>query len=106
MTLHKQLEQKRSYVSCDEQYHVFHDNFSVLVVLIEYVCRSDRVCINFSWSVRVFIFISNTSKDFGHEWSEKWNSRTLLCVENLHQILVQSILVYLQGSQGSRGWTG
>ena len=37
MTLHKQLEQKRSYVSCDEQYHVFHDNFSVLVVLIEYV---------------------------------------------------------------------
>jgi len=37
MTLHKQLKQKRSYVCCDEQYHVFHDNFSVLVVLIEYV---------------------------------------------------------------------
>jgi hypothetical protein len=60
--------------------------------------------INLSWLTRAFIFITGTAGDFGEDWPEKWNSRVLLCVENLPQLVVQAILLYLQGSQGFTGW--
>jgi hypothetical protein len=72
--------------------------------MITSLVLSSSSSIKLSWSARAFIFISGTAEDFGHEWPEKWNSRTLLCVESLPQITVQSILVYLQGSQGFTGW--
>jgi len=60
--------------------------------------------INLSWPTRAFIFITGTAGDFGKDWPEKWNSRVLLCVENLPQLAVQAILLYLQRSQGFTGW--
>jgi len=60
--------------------------------------------INLPWTTRAFIFLSGTAEDFGQDWPEKWNSRVLLCVENLPQLAVQAILLYLQGSQGFTGW--
>ncbi len=77
---------------------------SILCSTITSLVLSSSSSIKLSWSARAFIFISGTAEDFGHERPEKWNSRTLLCVESLPQILVQSILVYLQGSQGFTGW--
>ena len=35
---------------------------------------------------------------------ELWNSGVLFCVENVPQLVVQSILLYLQGSVGFDGW--
>ena len=49
-------------------------------------------------------FLSGTAEDFGQDWHEKWNSRVLLCVENLPQLAVPSFLLYLQGAQGVTGW--
>ena len=60
--------------------------------------------IKLSWPTRAFIFITGTAGDFGEDWPEKWNSRVLLCVENLPQLVVEAILLYLQGSQGFTGW--
>jgi hypothetical protein len=60
--------------------------------------------IKLSWPTRAFIFITGTAGDFGKDRPEKWNSRVLLCVENLPQLAVQAILLYLQGSQGFTGW--
>ena len=62
--------------------------------------------INLPWTTRAFIFLSGTAEDFGQDWPEKWNSIVWLCVENLPQLAVQSILLYLQGAQGSRGGIG
>jgi hypothetical protein len=50
------------------------------------------------------MFLAGSAGDFGQDWPEKWNSRVLLCVENLPQLVVQAILLYLQGSQGFTGW--
>jgi len=55
-------------------------------------------------STRAFMFLAGSAGDFGQDWPEKWNSRVLLCVENLPQLVVQAILLYLQGSQGFTGW--
>jgi hypothetical protein len=74
--------------------------------------------IKLSWPTRFFIFISGTVEDFGQDWSDKRNSRIVLCVENIPQLAVQSILLYLhsaparrwlprrtdKGSQGFTGW--
>jgi hypothetical protein len=74
--------------------------------------------IKLSWPIRFFIFISGTSEDFGQNWPDKRNSRILLCVQNIPQLAVQSILLYLhsaparrwlprraeKGSQGFTGW--
>jgi len=60
--------------------------------------------INLPWTTRAFIFLSGTAQDFGQDWPEKWNSIVLLCIENLPQLAVQAILLYLQGSQGFTGW--
>jgi len=73
---------------------------SILCSMITSVVLSIFSTIEFSWPTRAFIFISSTEEDFGHEWPEKWNFRTLVFVENFPQLLVQAILVYLQGSQG------
>jgi hypothetical protein len=67
------------------QYPVLHDNLS---------CGSSPQS-NFPERTRDFLFISSTSQDFGQE---KWNFRTLALVENFPQLVVQAILVYLQGS--------
>jgi hypothetical protein len=77
---------------------------SILCSMITSLVLSFFSSITLSWSARAFIFISGTAEDFEQECPEKWNSRTLLCVESLPQILVQSMLVYLQGSQGFTGW--
>ncbi len=74
--------------------------------------------IKLSWPIRFFIFISGTVEDFGQDWSDKRNSRIVLCVENIPQLAVQSLLLYLhsaparrwlprraeKGSQGFTGW--
>jgi hypothetical protein len=60
--------------------------------------------IKLSWSTRAFVFISGSAETFGQDWPEKWNSRVLLCFENLPQLVVQAILLYLQGSQGFTEW--
>jgi hypothetical protein len=60
--------------------------------------------INLPWTTRVFILFSGTAKVFVQDWPEKWNSRVLLCAENLPQLAVQAILLYLQGAQGFTGW--
>ena len=73
---------------------------SVAASLVLSFCSS----IDLSWPARAFIFITGTAGDFGKDWPEKWNSRVLLCVENLPQLVVQAILLYLQGSQGFTGW--
>jgi hypothetical protein len=73
---------------------------SVAASLVLSFCSS----IDLSWPTRAFIFITGTAGDFGKDWPEKWNSRVLLCVENLPQLVVQAILLYLQGSQGFTGW--
>ena len=73
---------------------------SVAASLVLSFCSS----IDLSWPTRAFIFITGTAGDFGKDWPEKWNSRVLLCVENLPQLAVQAILLYLQGSQGFTGW--
>ena len=72
---------------------------SVAASLVLSFCSS----IDLSWPTRAFIFITGTAGDFGKDWPEKWNSRVLLCVENLPQLAVQAILLYLQGSQGFTG---
>ena len=73
---------------------------SVAASLVLSFCSS----IDLSWPTRAFIFITGTAGDFGKDWPEKWNSRVLLCVENLPQLAVQAILLYLQRSQGFTGW--
>ena len=60
--------------------------------------------IKLPWPTRFFIFISGTAEEFDKDWPEKRNSRIILCVENIPQLVVQAILVYLQGSQGFTGW--
>ena len=65
---------------------------------------SFKSSINLPWTTRAFVFLSGTAEDFGQDRPEKWNSRVLLCVENLPQLAVQSILLYLQGAQGFSGW--
>jgi hypothetical protein len=55
-------------------------------------------------TARAFIFLSGTAEDFGQDWPEQWNSRVLLFVENLPQLAVQAILLYLQRAQGFTGW--
>ena len=74
--------------------------------------------IKLSWPIRLFIFISGTAEDFGQDWPDKRNSRIVLCVENIPQLAVQSLLLYLhsaparrwlprraeKGSQGFTGW--
>ena len=74
--------------------------------------------IKLSWPTRFFIFISGTVEDFGQDWSDKRNSRIVFCVENIPQLAVQSLLLYLhsaparrwlprrtdKGSQGFTGW--
>jgi hypothetical protein len=77
---------------------------SILCSMITSLVLSLFSTIELSWPTRAFLFISSTAEDFGHEWPEKWNFRTLVLVENFPQLLVQVILVYLQGSQGFTGW--
>jgi len=60
--------------------------------------------LNVVLTTQSFVFLSGTAEDFGQDRPEKWNSRVLLCVENLPQLAVQSILLYLQGAQGFSGW--
>ena len=70
---------------------------SVTASLVLSFCSSIKVqSVKLSWQTRTFIFITGEP--------EKWNSRVLLCVENLPQLVVQAILLYLQGSQGFTGW--
>jgi hypothetical protein len=92
-------------IPIENPFHLFWVSVvSILCSMITSLVLSFFSSIELSWSARAFIFISGTAEDFGHEWPEKWNSRTLLCVESLPQIVVQSILLYLQGSQGFTGW--
>ena len=80
---------------------------SILCSMITSLVLSLFSTIELSWPTRAFLFISSTAEDFGHEWPEKWNFRTLVFVENFPQLVVQAILVYLQGSRaGSRGGIG
>ena len=60
--------------------------------------------IKLSWPTRFFICISGKVEDFGQDWSDEMNSRIVLCVANIPQLAVQSILLYLQGAQGFSGW--
>ena len=74
--------------------------------------------IKLSWPTRFFICISGKVEDFGQDWSDEMNSRIVLCVANIPQLAVQSILLYLhsaparrwlprrteKGSQGFTGW--
>ena len=70
---------------------------SVTASLVLSFCSSIKVqSVKLSWQTRTFIFITGEP--------EKWNSRVLLCVENLPQLVVEAILLYLQGSQGFTGW--
>ena len=72
---------------------------SVTASLVLSFCSSIKVqSVKLSWQTRTFIFITGEP--------EKWNSRVLLCVENLPQLVVEAILLYLQGSQGFTGWIG
>jgi hypothetical protein len=77
---------------------------SILCSMITSLVLSLFSTIELSWPTRAFLFISSTADDFGHEWPEKWNFRTLVLLENFPQLVVQAILVYLQGSQGFTGW--
>ena len=60
--------------------------------------------IDLIWPLRVLVFMSSSAADYGQGLPEKWNSRVMLCVENVPQLVVQSILLYLQGSVGFSGW--
>ena len=60
--------------------------------------------IDLTWPLRVLVFLSGSAADYGQGLVELWNSGVLFCVENVPQLVVQSILLYLQGSVGFDGW--
>jgi hypothetical protein len=60
--------------------------------------------IKLPWPTRFFIFISGSAEAFEQDWPEKWNTKIVSFVEDCPQLVIQGILFYLKGSQGSTGW--
>jgi len=63
--------------------------------------------IDLTWPLRALVFLSGSAAEYnkyGQGLLESWNSGVLFCVENVPQLVVQSILLYLQGSVGFDGW--
>ncbi len=62
--------------------------------------------IDLTWPLRALVFLSGSAADYDQNQGllESWNSGVLFCVENVPQLVVLSILLYLQGSVGFDGW--
>jgi hypothetical protein len=60
--------------------------------------------IKLPWVTRFFIFISGTAEACQQDWPEKWNTKIVSFVEDYPQLVIQAIIWYVKGSQGSTVW--